>query len=96
MIDEVRAAAGDRAEDIEYAMNIFVVGEDVPPWIQGFIGADAATLIDHDSLTMRRGSLDQMADELRRRREELGISYVTVNSAFLEEFAPLVGKLSGS
>jgi hypothetical protein len=26
MIGEVRAAAGDQAEDIEYAMNIFVVG----------------------------------------------------------------------
>jgi hypothetical protein len=26
MIGEVRAAAGDRADDIEYAMNIFVVG----------------------------------------------------------------------
>jgi alkanesulfonate monooxygenase SsuD/methylene tetrahydromethanopterin reductase-like flavin-dependent oxidoreductase (luciferase family) len=96
MIDEVRRAAGDRAEDIEYAMNIFVVGEEVPTWIQGFIGADAATLIEHDSLTMLRGSLDQMADELRRRREELGVSYITVSSAFLEEFAPLVGKLSGS
>jgi probable F420-dependent oxidoreductase len=96
MVDEVRAAAGDRAEDIEYAMNIFVVGDEVTPWIQDFIGADAATLIEHDSLTMLRGSLDQMADELRRRREELGVSYLTVNSAFLEEFAPVVGRLSGS
>ncbi|MDT7726161.1 MAG: hypothetical protein QOI21_2737 [Actinomycetota bacterium] len=96
MIDEVRAAAGDRAEDIEYAMNIFVVGEEVPPWIQGFLGTDAAALVEHDSLTMLRGSPDQMADELRRRREELGVSYVTVNSAFLEDFAPVVGRLSGS
>ena len=68
----------------------------MPRWIQGFIGAAAATLIEHDSLTMLRGSLDQMADELRQRREELGVSYISVSSAFLEEFAPLVGKLSGS
>lgn len=95
MVGEVRAAAGDRAEDIEYAMNIFVVGDQVPPWIQGFIGADAATLIERDSLTMLRGSVDQMADELQRRREELGVSYFSVNSAFLEEFAPLVDRLNG-
>ena len=94
MIGEVRAAAGDRADDIEYAMNIFVVGTRCP-WIQGFIGAAAATLIEHDSLTMLRGSVDQMADELQRRREELGVSYFSVNSAFLEEFAPLVDRLNG-
>jgi hypothetical protein len=46
----------------------------VPRWIQGFIGAAAATLIEHDSLTMLRGILDQMADELQRRREQLGVS----------------------
>jgi probable F420-dependent oxidoreductase len=96
MIDDVRAAAGDRADDIEYAMNIFVIGDEVPPWIQGFIGADAATLIEHDSLTMLRGGVEQMAEELQRRREEFGVSYVTVNSAFLEEFAPVVARLSGS
>jgi probable F420-dependent oxidoreductase len=95
VVDNIRAAAGDRADEIEYAMNIFVVGDQVPPWIQGFIGADAATLIEHDSLTMLRGSVSQMADELQRRREELGVSYVSVNSAFMEEFAPLVERLTG-
>jgi probable F420-dependent oxidoreductase len=93
-IEEVRAAAAGR--DIELAMNIFVVGEDVPPWMAGFIGADAATLIEHDSLTMLRGSVDDMADELQRRRTELGVSYVSVNGAFLEQFAPLVERLAGT
>ncbi|WP_329045508.1 LLM class flavin-dependent oxidoreductase [Amycolatopsis sp. NBC_01488] len=92
-IGEIRDAAGER--DVELALNIFVVGEQVPPWIRGFIGVDAETLIEHDSLTMIRGSLDDMAGELERRREELGISYITVNSAFIEEFAPLVARLSG-
>jgi probable F420-dependent oxidoreductase len=92
--EEIRTAADGR--DIEMAMNIFVVGEQVPPWIRGFIGADAETLIEHDSLTMLRGNVDDMAAELERRREELGVSYVSVNSAFLEEFAPLVAQLSGT
>jgi probable F420-dependent oxidoreductase len=92
-VDEIREAAGDR--DIEFSINIFVVGEQVPPWIQNFIGADAPTLIEHDSLTMLRGSVDDMAEELERRREQLGVSYVTVNSAFYQEFAPLVERLRG-
>lgn len=91
--EDVRAAAGDR--DIELALNIFVVGEVVPPWIRGFIGVDAETLIERDSLTMIRGSVDDMAAELERRREEIGVSYISVNGAFIEEFAPLVERLSG-
>ncbi len=93
-VEEVRSAADGR--DIELAMNIFVVGEHVPPWIRGFIGVDAETLVEHDSLTILRGSVDDMAAELERRRTELGVSYVSVNSAFIEEFAPLVERLSGT
>jgi probable F420-dependent oxidoreductase len=92
-VEEITTAAGER--DVELALNIFVVGEQVPPWIRGFIGVDAQTLIDHESLTMIRGSVDDMAAELERRRDELGVSYVSVNSAFIEEFAPLVERLSG-
>lgn len=92
-VEEIRSAAEGR--NIELAMNIFVVGEHVPPWIRGFIGFDAQTLIEHDSLAMIRGSVDDMAVELERRRAELGVSYVIVNGAFVEEFAPLVARLSG-
>ena len=37
-----------------------------------------------------------MAAELERRRAELGSSYVIVNSAFIEAFAPVVAQLSGT
>ncbi|MFD8500028.1 LLM class flavin-dependent oxidoreductase [Amycolatopsis sp. NPDC059657] len=93
IIDDIRTAAGER--ELEYAMNIFVVGEEIPPWIQSFIGADIETLIKHDSLTMLRGTVDEMAAELERRRDDFGVSYVTVNGAFMEEFAPLVERLAG-
>jgi hypothetical protein len=36
-----------------------------------------------------------MGDTLRRWRERLGISYITINSAFLERFAPIVERLRG-
>lgn len=91
----VRADAGERADDLELAMNLFVIGDEVPPWTRGFIGADAETLIAHDSLVMLRGDVTAMADELRRRRDAFGVSYVSVNAAFFEQFAPVVEKLAG-
>ena len=36
-----------------------------------------------------------MTDELQRRREAFGISYFTVNAAFIEEFAPVAELLGG-
>jgi alkanesulfonate monooxygenase SsuD/methylene tetrahydromethanopterin reductase-like flavin-dependent oxidoreductase (luciferase family) len=91
---EVRAAAGDRAGRLEFASPIFVVGDEVPAWIGRFLQADMATLIEHDSLLILRGSPRQMADELERRRDALGISYASVNAAFMEQFAPVIELLA--
>lgn len=95
MATQLRDAAGDRAGDIEIAMNLFAVGEEIPPWTQRFIGADHATLVAHDSQTLLRGTPAEMADELQRRRDEYGLSYVSVNGSFLELFAPVVERLAG-
>jgi len=95
MAAHLRAAAAERAEQIELAMNLFVVGDEVPPWVRGFIGVGAEELIAHDSLTMLRGDVDDMVDELQRRRDRLGVSYVSVNAAFVEQFAPVVERLTG-
>jgi hypothetical protein len=54
-----------------------------------------ATLIERDSLLILRGGVGEMADELERRRERLGISYVSVNAAYIEQFAPVVESLAG-
>ncbi|MGW2151146.1 hypothetical protein ACWCOT_43045 [Nonomuraea bangladeshensis] len=45
---------------------------------------------------MLRGTPARMADVLRRRRDRLGVSYVTVNAACLEAFAPVVELLAGT
>jgi alkanesulfonate monooxygenase SsuD/methylene tetrahydromethanopterin reductase-like flavin-dependent oxidoreductase (luciferase family) len=90
MVTDVRALAADRADEIEFAMSLFVVGDQTPPWTERFIGADAATLIANDSLTMLRGSAPEMADELQRRRDALGTTYISVNAAFYEQLAPVV------
>ncbi|WP_326834586.1 LLM class flavin-dependent oxidoreductase [Amycolatopsis rhabdoformis] len=95
-VQEIRTAAGARADDIELSLNLFVVGDEAPPWLSGFLGGlDAKTLIEHDSLTVLNGDLDAMTGELERRREELGVSYLSVNGAFLEAFAPVVERLAG-
>jgi hypothetical protein len=88
-------AAGDRGDDLEFAAPVFVIGDEAPPWILRFMGTDMATLIERDSLMILRGSPAQMADELRRRRDTLGISYFSVNGTFIEQFAPVVDLLAG-
>jgi probable F420-dependent oxidoreductase len=92
---DLRRAAGDRFGSLELSMNVFVVGDQAPPWIERFIGADSATLARHDSLVMLRGSTQEMADELQRRRDAFDVSYVTVNAAFFEELTPVVALLAG-
>jgi probable F420-dependent oxidoreductase len=94
MAAQLREAAGDR--DVEIAMNLFVLGDEIPPWTQRFIGADPATLVPHDSQTLLRGTPAEMADELQRRRDAYGVSYVSVNGSFLEQFAPVVERLAGT
>ncbi|HEY2703226.1 MAG TPA: LLM class flavin-dependent oxidoreductase [Candidatus Dormibacteraeota bacterium] len=95
MAAEVRDLAGPRVDAIELAMNLFVVGDQLAPGTERFFPVDAATLIERDSLTMLRGTTQEMADELQRRREILGVSYISVNGAFLEQMAPVVEMLAG-
>jgi hypothetical protein len=93
MAADVRRQAGARAPVL--AMNVFVVGDHVPPQAERYIGADAATLIAQNSLVLLRGSTQQMVDELQRRRDLLGASSITVNAAFSEPLAPVVEILTG-
>ncbi len=91
---EVRTAAGARASQLEFATPIFVVGDQVPPGMARFLQLDVATLIANDSLQILRGGPAEMADELRRRRDTLGISYFSVNAAFIEQLAPVIELLA--
>ena len=95
LVAGVREAAGSRGDGLEFAAPIFVVGDEAPPWLPRFLGTDMATLIANHSLMILRGTPAQMADELRRRREVLGISYFSVNGAFIEQFAPVAELLAG-
>lgn len=95
-IADVRAGAGGRADEIEFASNLFAVGDDIPSYAERATGATPAELIAADSLVLLRGDRPAMIDELRRRRADLGISYIVVNADFLEALAPAVEALAGT
>lgn len=88
-------SAGERADAIEISVNVFVVGDDAPPWMQQFLGTDPAAMREANSMAMLRGSTQDMVDELERRREWFGASYITVQGVFMEALAPVVEGLSG-
>jgi alkanesulfonate monooxygenase SsuD/methylene tetrahydromethanopterin reductase-like flavin-dependent oxidoreductase (luciferase family) len=95
-IAEVRATAGTRADDVEFAMNLFAVGDDIPPHARQATGADPAQLIAADSLVLLPGDPPAMIYELQRRREQIGVSYVLVNADFMAQLAPGVEALTGT
>ncbi|MFF5085060.1 LLM class flavin-dependent oxidoreductase [Actinoplanes sp. NPDC000266] len=94
LITDIKARAGDRADDIEFIAPIFVIGDETPEWVSRLLHTDAAKLAAADSLGILRGTPRQMADELLHRRETLGVSGFTVNALFIEQFAPVVELLS--
>jgi probable F420-dependent oxidoreductase len=98
-IEWIRAAAGDRFADIE--LNVLVgfclVTDDAKSIAEGMasvfgVSPDEAL---HAPITLI-GSIDWMIDELRRRREEWGFSYIGFESAAWETMAPVVGALAGT
>lgn len=93
---EVRAKAGGRADDIEFAMNLFAVGDEIPPHAMQATGADPDDLIAADSLVLLRGDTATMIDELQRRRQQIGVSYILVNAQFMIQLAPVVEALAGT
>ena len=95
----VRAAAGDRFDDIEISILKFftVVTDDrdtMAAKIGGSMGMDAATLLASPHSLV--GSPEQLVDELIEQRERWQGSYVTVQADVFEAFAPVVAALAGT
>ena len=95
----VRAAAGDRFDDIEISILKFVtvVTDDragVAEKIGTAMGMDAATLLASPHTLV--GSAEQLAEELVAQRDRWHGSYVTVQADAFEAFAPVVAALAGT
>lgn len=94
----VREAAGARfpALELEIGAYFTFVSDDAAAIAGGMgqaMGLSAEEMMQHPHGLF--GSADGICEELERRREAYGISYVTVGDNALEAFAPVVARLSG-
>ncbi len=98
--DEPRAAVVQRMRDfhsnrdVELSMHIPVVGDTVSPFMAP-PDTDTAALRAADSLAYLPPDPQAAAEELRRRRDETGVSYFAFGANVADTFAPLVAELAG-
>lgn len=98
-LEWIRDAAGDRFDSLELSVTIFLaaVTDDRDSMASG-VGAGLG-MAPEDILAMPHfliGTVEEIVDDLRRRRERYGISYVIVPGEVAEQLAPVVERLSGS
>ena len=97
----VRAGAGARFAEIELSTVATLIITDqrrarTEQWIRecGWSGVTVEQVWDMPAVLI--GSVDQLADDLHRRREQLGFSYYVVSDQSAEAAAPLVARLAGA
>jgi probable F420-dependent oxidoreductase len=95
----VKAAAGDRYEDLEINMLTFavVVTDDREGTIEAMaplFGLEPAEVGDHPHALC--GTVEQICEDLERRRERWDASYLTVQGQSMDDVAPIVARLAGT
>jgi alkanesulfonate monooxygenase SsuD/methylene tetrahydromethanopterin reductase-like flavin-dependent oxidoreductase (luciferase family) len=81
--------------DLELALQVTGVGEDVPQWLRHQLGLTPDGLREAGAAAMLSGDVERDAETLERLRSETGVSYLTVPSELAPQLAPLVGRLAG-
>ena len=94
----IREGAGERFDDLELEIGAYFTFDmdDPSPVLGGFaqmFGLSEEEMLKHPHALF--GSVDAVCDELERRRELHGISYITVGRDNMESFAPVVERLAG-
>jgi probable F420-dependent oxidoreductase len=92
-VGRLRDVAGDRFDQLELHVNVAAVAEsvdDVPEWVARMVGGDPREMAEAGGIAFLIGTPAEIADKLRRRRDELGISYVAVSATSMEEFAKVI------
>ena len=94
----VRAAAGDRIDDIELNIRAFLVnvtedGAGARDRLAGMLGVDTSMLLTSPFALI--GSPSELVERLIERRERWGFSYVIVGADDVDKFAPVVAALAG-
>jgi hypothetical protein len=80
--------------DLELALHVAVVGDAVSPFMAP-PDTDPAALRAADSLMVLPRDPSAAAEEILRRREEGGFSYVVVGANAADALAPVVAELTG-
>ncbi|MCP2337976.1 LLM class flavin-dependent oxidoreductase [Actinomadura rupiterrae] len=80
--------------DIEFAQHVAVIGDTVAPFMAS-PDTDPAALRAMDSLNVLPDDPAAAAEEIQRRREELGISYFVFGACSADALAPVVAALTG-
>jgi probable F420-dependent oxidoreductase len=94
----IRDAAGDRFDDVELSSTAYLTmvtsdREAVAGGLGMGFGLDAGQVLAMPNFLI--GTVAQIADELERRRDELGFSYLVVGGECFEAMAPVVERLAG-
>ena len=93
----LRELAGRRIDELELHLNVAAVApaaEAIPAWTSRMMGGgDPRAMAAAGGIAFLLGTPDEIADKLRRRRDELGISYIGVSGAFMDAFAPVIALL---
>ncbi len=101
-VNWIKYGAGDRFKDIELEIGAYttIVTDHAAPTAAAIgeqLGMSAEDVLQHPHCLI--GSIDYICDELIRRREQYGISYVAVlddgTNNMVDEFAPVVARLAG-
>jgi len=98
-IDWIRAAAGDRFDRLELQLNTFIVNitDDRPGVAEMLAGGFGLTLEEALEVPLAFvGTVDDICDQLRERRETYGFSYIVVHQGEIESFAKIVARLAGT
>jgi len=94
----IREAAGERLDHIELSVTVFLanITDDrmsvATPMAAG-LGSEATDVLEMPHFLI--GTVDEVVNQLEKRRERYGISYVIVPGDVVEAFAPVVKRLDG-
>ena len=93
--EAARLARDFRAiRDVELALHVPVIGDTVAPFMAP-PDTDPAALHAADSLAVLPDNPAAAAEEIQRRREEIGFSYFVFGADFADTLAPVVAELAG-
>jgi len=97
-LEWIRAGAGERFDQIELEIGAYFVAvdDDPGPMITAMatrFGVSEVEFAAHPHALL--GSVDTICATLQERRERFGFSYVTLPQRNMDDFAPVVSRLSG-